>query len=58
MEEIKYKIVDAIPYQVCPLCNGNGKVLADGFTSNVYATCPVCNDQRIIPMHVNQLKDK
>ena len=52
MKENKYKVLDAIPYQTCPLCNGQGKVIADGFTSNVYDTCSVCNGEKIIPMHI------
>lgn len=45
-------VVAAVPYQCCPLCNGNGKTVADGFTSSVYQTCKVCNGAMIIPMHI------
>jgi hypothetical protein len=41
-----------VPYQCCPLCNGNGQTVADGFTSSVYQTCKVCNGAMIIPMHI------
>ncbi len=45
-------VLAAVPYQCCPLCNGNGQTVADGFTSSVYQTCKVCNGARIIPMHI------
>ena len=45
-------VLAAVPYQCCPLCNGNGQTVADGFTSNVYQTCKVCNGARIISMHI------
>ena len=45
-------VLAAVPYQCCPLCNGNGQTVADGFTSSVYQTCKVCNGVRIIPMHI------
>ena len=40
----------AIPYQACPVCNGSGKVLAEGCISSLYQTCKVCNGAMIIPM--------
>ena len=40
-----------VPYQCCPVCNGIGKVLADGFISNVYDTCKACHGAMVIPMH-------
>lgn len=46
---------DVIPYQCCPVCNGHGRVLADGFTSNVYQMCKVCNGAMIIPMSVSEI---
>lgn len=45
-------VFDAVPYQLCPVCNGTGKTVADGFTSSVYQTCKVCNGAMIIPMHI------
>ena len=45
-------VLAAVPYQCCPLCNGSGQTVADGFTSSVYQTCKVCNGARIIPMHI------
>ena len=41
-----------IPYQKCPLCDGLGKTLADGFTSSCYDTCTVCKGVKIIPMYI------
>lgn len=35
-------------WQCCPVCNGNGQILADGFTSMVYQQCPTCAGNRII----------
>lgn len=43
---------DYVPYQGCPICDGAGRVIADGFTSSVYQTCTVCSGHKIIPMHV------
>ena len=40
-----------IPYQCCPVCNGLGQVLADGFIRAVYQPCKVCHGAMIIPMH-------
>ncbi len=45
-------VLAAVPYQCCPVCNGTGKTVADGFTSCVYQTCKVCNGAMIIPMHI------
>ena len=45
-----------IPYQKCPLCDGSGRVVAEGIPSGCYDTCsydtcPVCQGIKIIPMH-------
>lgn len=48
----KVKVLEVVPYQVCPLCNGSGNNLADGFTSAVYQPCKVCYGSRIIPMYI------
>lgn len=45
-------VLAAVAYQCCPVCNGTGKTVADGFTSIVYQTCKVCNGAMIIPMHI------
>lgn len=45
-------VLAAVPYQCCPLCNGAGTTVADGFTSSVYKICRVCNGAGIIPMHI------
>ncbi len=40
-----------IPFQCCPVCNGTGQTLADGFIANMFQECKVCNGKRIIPMY-------
>lgn len=50
--ELKYNILNCVPYQICPVCNGAGQVVAHGFTSSVYETCTVCHGAKIIPMHI------
>ena len=45
-------VLATVPYQCCPVCNGDGKTLANGFTSSVYEICKVCNGGMIIPMHI------
>lgn len=39
-----------VPYQRCPICEGSGKIPAEGFTSSIYMTCDTCNGMKIIPM--------
>ena len=53
-------VLETVPYQCCPVCNGTGQVLADGFTSAVYQPCKVCNGAMIIPMYIvaQVLKDE
>ena len=53
-------LLETVPYQCCPVCNGTGQVLADGFTSAVYQPCKVCNGAMIIPMYIVEkvLKDE
>ena len=41
-------------WQRCPVCDGNGQILADGFISSVYQTCPTCSGQRIIQRPFNE----
>ena len=45
-----FQILPCVPYQVCPLCNGSGRVPSYYSTSS-FDVCGVCNGQRIIPMH-------
>jgi len=47
-----FPIYSALPYQACPICQGQGRTLSDGFTTNVFNTCTVCDGRKIIPMHV------
>ena len=51
-EDKEYKIYDCVPYQTCPVCNGSGKILNDGFIANSYRQCDVCNGTKIIPMSI------
>ena len=50
-----HKVVDCVPYQKCPLCDGIGQVLQDGFTNGFFktcTTCTTCSGSKIIPMHI------
>jgi len=51
--QIKHKCnhVKCIPFQVCPICMGNGRVATSGSTSAVYTICDVCDGRKIIPMY-------
>lgn len=49
----------AIPYQLCPKCNGQGQVTKPPYTpgdvnewvsSSIIFQCDVCNGSKIIPM--------
>jgi hypothetical protein len=43
---------DYVPYQVCPICNGTGKILSHYERTTIdFETCDVCNGAKIIPMH-------
>jgi len=36
-------------WQICPICNGTGKIPQDGFTTSAsFQTCTVCNGFKII----------
>lgn len=35
-------------WQQCPICIGQGRITASGYTSNVFEVCPTCDGQRII----------
>jgi len=57
--EIKAAVANqAIPYQCCPVCNGSGQTIADGYTTSVYQTCKVCNGAMIIPMYIKEITEK
>lgn len=45
-------VLATVPYQCCPVCNGAGQTIADGFTTGVFQTCKVCNGAMIIPQHI------
>jgi DnaJ-class molecular chaperone len=38
-------------WQLCPKCNGEGKIIADYWDGTVYVsqrTCPVCNGAKVL----------
>lgn len=39
-----------IPSQICPICNGAGKIPQHGTSSNPFSQCQKCNGKRTIPM--------
>lgn len=50
---IKYKVLDYVPYQQCPVCHGAGRIQIYSTTSSVsYLICKVCDGAMIIPMCV------
>ena len=44
--------VQYVPYQVCPICNGTGRLLNIGTSSAIDRSCDHCNGAKVIPMHV------
>ena len=58
MPKEKINIVSAVPYQLCPKCNGQGQVCRPQFitdnamTTNAAYICDVCNGNKIIPMFI------
>jgi hypothetical protein len=60
---VENNIQSAIPYQLCPKCNGQGQVskppyiAGDAYewtSSSTIFTCDVCNGGKIIPMLLTQ----
>ena len=52
MTEAKY-----IPYQLCPKCNGEGRISGGGLYSATFQTCDVCNGAKIIlPFVIEETK--
>lgn len=54
---LKVKKIKAIPYQVCPLCKGDGTIFMTPIINGTSVTtgshtCDVCGGARIIPMYV------
>ena len=48
------KIVNYVPYQKCPVCDGTGIIIRTVFNHTAtytQNTCDVCNGTKIIPMH-------
>lgn len=60
-DEIQYKILQVVPYQLCPKCNGQGQVskppyiagdVPEWSSSSVIFQCDVCSGAKVIPMFV------
>lgn len=55
---IGYTVLAAVPYQICPKCNGDGHVMVQQWNGGLTSissgmfTCDVCGGAKIIPMHV------
>jgi DnaJ-class molecular chaperone len=52
IKPIKIKVIEVVPWQICPKCNGFGQVNVTynpGFTFYGYV-CDVCQGSKIIPM--------
>ena len=47
----KYRTLNYVPYQLCPRCNGEGKI-EDKLSSSCFSVCDICLGAKIIPMHV------
>ena len=53
-----YTVLATVPYQLCPKCGGDGKVLVQNWygsptsTSSGVETCNLCGGAMIIPMHI------
>ena len=59
-----YTVMSTVPYQLCPKCNGDGKILiqdrngSNTDTSNGLQTCNLCKGAMVIPMHIISEKNK
>ena len=51
----KDKAITTVPYQRCPVCNGEGRIPSQGYTSSCFDTCTVCNGKKIIPQLLTNL---
>ena len=55
------KTIQYIPYQLCPKCNGNGKILINNWygsptsISSGFETCNLCHGAMVIPMYIDEL---
>ena len=49
----------AIPYQICPVCNGAGEVMADLNQSKLNTNpCETCGGSKVIPMYMPPIEQK
>jgi len=49
-----YKIIKdikVVPYQLCPRCDGSGKITNIN-TTTLFSTCDVCNGAKVIPQAI------
>lgn len=57
MKSEKYKVIECVPFQRCPICNGTGTEFVaqiDPMTTATYGyqICTVCGGSKVIPMAV------
>ena len=53
--EIIVKVLNHVPFQLCPKCNGSGSIIEYHPDSSFYIDCKICdlcNGAMIIPMAV------
>lgn len=48
------KMSNFIPYQLCPKCNGDGKI-PNIMGTSAFITCNLCNGAMVIPMYVSEV---
>ncbi len=49
----------AIPYQVCPICKGEGKLFSDiNKTTALMEQCDTCGGTKVIPMYMPPKEEK
>ena len=57
MEKIEVKVLECVPYQKCPVCDGEGVIKTPSRIEKllISVTCNVCKGAKIIPMHIVNL---
>lgn len=50
--EVQIKMVECVPFQVCPLCLGTGRIDGLPIETVTSSQCDVCNGSKVIPMAV------
>jgi len=54
-EQIIVKVIKCVPFQLCPKCAGEGKIVRLNLDTSAYNTeepCDVCFGAKVIPMAV------